>query len=331
MKKTARYFLPFVDGFFLLRPVVLVPVWGFVLFGYFKGADIYITELPLVWITTSPFLFAWIMLFSLSVGCVFVLNQIADMNVDRINSGMPLLARRIASPRTAYCTATASALISIIVPFLTGRPMIAIFSIVTICIGAAYSFRPLYFSGRPFFDFLTNALGFGIIAFGMGWYCAGKNIFEPAFFIAAAPYFLLMCAGAISSTIPDINGDREGLKMTTAVVFGEKNAHRLATFFIIAAALYSLISGDAIASVCSIAAFPLYILYMLCPGRVFAESAYKIGGAICIVMASCILPQLVLYCGIVVAITWMYFRFRCCIAYPSLVPHENRSTCPEIS
>jgi 4-hydroxybenzoate polyprenyltransferase len=209
--------------------------------------------------------------------------------------------------------------------------MIAIFSIVTICIGAAYSFRPVFFSGRPFFDFLTNALGFGVIAFGMGWHCAGKKILDPAFLCTAAPYFLLMCAGAISSTIPDIKGDREGLKRTTAVVFGEKNAHRLATLFIIAAALYSLISGDAIASVCSIAAFPLYLLNLLFPRRVFAESAYKIGGAICMVMASCILPQFLLYCGIAVAITWMYFRFRCGVIYPSIIPHEGRSTCPEIS
>ena len=315
-----KILFPLLDGFFLMRPVVLIPVWGFGLFGYFWGYKGTVTGLPAVWRTTDPMVLVWIMIFSLSVGCVYVLNQIADIEVDKKNSGLPLLAYGIVSRRVAYFTASLTALTAIAVPFFCGHPTITLFSVASIGIGALYSFRPFYFSGRPFFDFLTNAVGFGIITFGTGWYLAGRKLADPAFLCAATPYFLLMCAGAISSTVPDIKGDYEEGKYTTAVILGERAAHYLATVFLSAAALYALITGDRIASVCAVAAFPLYLLQALHPRRIFAESTYKIGGVFCMVTAFCIAPQFLLYGGTVAAVTWMYFRFRHGVSYPSLVP-----------
>ncbi|MGA2507979.1 MAG: prenyltransferase [Chitinispirillaceae bacterium] len=315
-----KILFPLLDGFFLLRPVVLIPVWGFSLFGYFKGTKGTIAGLPVVWRATDPMVLVWIMIFSLSVGCVYVLNQIADIEVDKKNSGLPLLANGIVSRHAAYFISSLAALAAIGVPFFGGHPTIALFSIASIGTGALYSFRPCYFSGRPFSDFLTNAVGFGIIAFGAGWHLAGRKLADPAFLSAATPYFLLMCAGAISSTIPDIKGDSEGGKCTTAVILGEKNAHYLATVFLCAAVLYSLVTGDRIASVCAVAAFPLYLLHAIHPRRIFAESTYKIGGVFCMAAASCIAPPFVLYGATVAAVTWMYFRFRHGVSYPSLIP-----------
>jgi 1,4-dihydroxy-2-naphthoate octaprenyltransferase len=189
-----------------------------------------------------------------------------------------------------------------------------------------YSFRPFRLSGRPFFDFLTNAAGFGVIAFGMGWHLAGRKVIDPFFFPAALPYFSLMCAGAISSTIPDINGDREGGKVTTAVVLGAKKAHYLATVFVSAAALYSLAAGDGFAAVSSVAALPLYLFHALHPTKTSEESTYKVGGVFCMAAAFCIAPRFLLYSGAAAAATWMYFRFRHGVAYPSIVPQERHSS-----
>jgi 4-hydroxybenzoate polyprenyltransferase len=311
------------DVFFLTRPVVLVPVWGFCLFGYYRAFNVRITGLPDLWHATSPMVLIWFMIFSLSVGCVFVLNQIADVEVDKINNGFPLLASGCVSRRTAYVTAAVAGFASIFIPVCAGRPAVALFSVVSIAIGGLYSFRPAYLSGRPFFDFLTNAAGAAFIAFGMGWFLAGRPLSDPAFLPAALPYFFLMCAGAISSTIPDIKGDRRGEKRTTAVALGEKKANYLATVFIMSAALCALTARDNLALACAMVSLPFYLLYSFKPEEIFAEATYKIGGAFCMVAAAAIMP-LFLLCGAAAAMaTWMYFRFRHGVGYPSLVPHKK--------
>jgi 4-hydroxybenzoate polyprenyltransferase len=303
-----------------MRPVVLVPVWGFCLFGYYRAFDVHISGLPDLWRATDPVVLVWFMVFSLSVGCVFVLNQIADVEVDKKNNGLPLLASGVISRRAAYLAAALAGLASIVIPFSLNRPVISLFSIVSIALGSLYSFRPAYLSGRPFSDFLTNAAGAAFIAFGIGWHLAGRPLADPAFLPAALPYFFLMCAGAISSTVPDINGDRSGGKLTTAVVLGTKKANYLATVFIMAAALSALTAHDNLALACAMASLPFYLLYTFKPKEIVAESIYKIGGAFCMVAAAAIMP-LFLLCGAAAFMTtWMYFRFRHGVAYPSLVP-----------
>ncbi|MBN2189502.1 MAG: UbiA family prenyltransferase [Chitinispirillaceae bacterium] len=320
--------LRILDCFFLTRPVVLVPVWGFCLFGYYRAHDTGISGLPALWHAAGPEVLLWIMAFSLSVGCVFVLNQIADVDIDKKNSGLPLLAAGVVTRRSAYATAALAGLASLAIPLCAGRPAIALFSIAGIAVGALYSFRPSYLSGRPFTDFLANAAGAAAIAFGMGWHLAGRTLADPAFVPAAAPYFLLMCAGSISSTIPDISGDRVGKKRTTAVSLGPKKAHYLATVFIMAAAVCSLTVRDPIALACAVASLPLYLLHLLFPKEFFAEATYKAGGAFCMAAAACIMPLFLLCGSAVAAMTWMYFRLRHGVRYPSLVPDRKISGIP---
>jgi 4-hydroxybenzoate polyprenyltransferase len=315
---------PLLDCFFLTRPVVLIPVWGFCLFGYYRAYHTGIAGVPALWHTAGPEILLWIMVFSLSVSCVYVLNQIADVNIDKRNSGLPLLASGIVPRSSAWATAALAGLASLAIPVFAGRPAVALFSTMSIAIGALYSFRPTYLSGRPFGDFLTNAAGAAFVAFGIGWHLAGRSLADAAFMPAAAPYFLLMCAGSISSTVPDIHGDREGGKLTTAVSLGAKKAHYLATFFIMAAAVCSLTVRDPIALVCAVAPFPLYLLHIVFPREFLAEATYKAGGVFCMAAAACIMP-LFLLCGCAVAAaTWMYFRFRHGVRYPSLVPDKKK-------
>lgn len=325
MKKAKSTGIFVLDIFFLLRPVVLIPVWGFALFGYFHGCGGNIAGIPELWRESNVSLFLWIVVFSISAGSVYVLNQIADIEVDKKNGGFPLLANGIVSRRDAWIAAGIAAVISIALPVFYGHPAIGFLSAATIIIGIAYSFRPLFFSGRPFFDFLSNAIGFGIIAFGSGWCLAGGKLSDPGFLAAALPYFLLMCAGSISSTIPDITGDREGGKFTTAVVLGEKKAHMFAFVFVMAASVYSLAAKDTIASICAIAALPFYLLFILFPKKAFAEATYKAGGALCMAAAACILPVFIPCALGVFLATLIYFRLRHGISYPSLLPAAGTS------
>jgi 4-hydroxybenzoate polyprenyltransferase len=324
MKIVIRILLLLLDNFFVLRPVVIIPVWGFALFGYFKGRNGTIADLPIVWHQIGPSLFLWIVVFSISAGSVYVLNQIADIEIDKKNGGLPLLASGIVSPMNAWIMAIITAVVSIAIPAIFRHASITFLSAGTITIGIFYSFRPAFFSGRFLLDFISNAIGFGIIAFGCGWYLAGRLFFaDYSFLFASFPYFLMMCAGSISSTIPDIRGDREGKKFTTAVVLGEKKAHLFAFVFVMAAAIYSLMAKDAIASICSISTLPFYLLFIISPKKVFVETTYKVGGALCMIAAGCIAPLFSVCALAVFLATWIYFRLRHGVTYPSFATAET--------
>jgi 4-hydroxybenzoate polyprenyltransferase len=315
--------LRLADSFFVMRPVVLIPVWGFALFGYYRGKSIALSDVSACWTHPDFVPFSLILIFSLSVACVYALNQIADIAADKKNGGLPLLASGVVSRAYGYIVAAVTALLTILIPVLTGHMTLAFLSIAAIIIGFLYSFKPTFFSGRPFLDFLTNAFGFGIIAFACGWYCSGNQPSDPRFFKAALPYFFLMCAGSISSTIPDMIGDRETGKTTTAVLFGARGAHVIALFCLCIASVDALVMKDPLALLCSGAALPVYLLYLFIPIKILEESTYKIGGLLCMIAAALFSPWFAVFSSATVLATWMYFRLRHHVSYPSLVPLKN--------
>jgi len=302
-----------LDLFFLTRPVVVVPVWGFCAFGvYAGGSGKFLTYL-------EPYQYLLILLYSLSPACVYVLNQIADYDVDARNGGFPLLVRgNIPIPAAWACAAVCGAT-SIIVPLFMGYAPISVLSLIAIVLGYVYSFKPFSLSGRPFCDFLTNALE-AALAFSAGWIIVGGDASIGRLCLSALPYFLLMCAGSISSTLPDIAGDKECGKITTAVRFGPKTAHLIAFISLITAipASQFLTSDDLLAISCAAAAIPTYIPYIIKPKPSYMELTYKVGGAATMVAASLAMP-LLLPAGLLIFIaTKIYFKRRHGVSYPSL-------------
>jgi 4-hydroxybenzoate polyprenyltransferase len=310
------------DAVFLARPLLWIPVWGYCAFGYFSGLSaMHGFHLTAAWKT--PFAAAaWMLVFSCSVGAVYVVNQVADRQVDVINAGLPLLAKGNISLRLAWATAIILALASLLVP-LAGRPAVSLFSAMALAIGLIYCIRPFYFSGRFVLDFLTNAAGFACIAFGAGWYLSGAA-FGVTFLVSSAPYFLLMCAGSISSTLPDIEGDRKCGKKTTAVTMGLQSAHILASSFIVAGLAVSLILHDWIALTCAGLALPFYSAYLIRKTAGIMESTYKIGGLIMMLAAAAVFPYLIVASLLSLFATIAYFRLRFHVWYPSLVPADKK-------
>lgn len=311
-----------LDAFFLTRPLLLVPVWGFSIFGLYRGLHFKGSNGVLIPFHGHGGFLLWTMIFSLSVASVYVLNQIADIDVDSRNQGTPLLARRKVSRVSAWITAAICAVIALCAP-LCAHPALSGFSAAALLVGIAYSFPPSRLSGRVFLDFLANAAGYGIIAFGVGWYFSGAEFSAFRFAQSALPYFLLMCAGSISSTLPDYPGDKQCGKITTAVALGMKTAHGLATVCIIGALISGLIARDGIAALCAAFALPLYFLYIFYQGPRSMEATYKGGGLACMAAAVIIMPFAALPAVGIGLCTWAYFKFRHHTTYPSLIPEQH--------
>lgn len=308
-----------VDLLMVTRPIVLIPVWGFSSLGFIeailKKNSIIIKK---TWETTNSFLYINILMFSLSVASVYVMNQLADIEADKKNGGLPLIASGIVSEKSAKWIIFFTTIIPLTFFAIFKEFILLCAVIITLFIGYIYSFRPLRFSGRPFLDFLSNALGYGIIAFGVGYTLGGKNLFNKEFLFASLPYFFLMAAGSISSTIPDYEGDAADNKKTTAVTLGILPSHTLALFFLLVSLSIAFIKKDLIVLLSGFPAIPFYIGYYFKRKRFFLEATYKIGGAICVLVSFVGLPFFFIISTIVFIITFLYFRICHGTTYPSL-------------
>ena len=321
MKKTS-FFTQFCDLFFSMRPILLVPVWGFSIFGYFRAKNVPFTDIPLLWNTVPGEVYFTFLLFSLSVGVVYILNQLADIEVDKKNGGLPLIASGVVTIKAAWLCSGFLSLLSIFIPLLFHQPLISLFAIASIVTGVLYSFKPFFFSGRIILDFLSNAFGYGCVAFGVGWLVGGKDILSIEFVIASLPYFLLMCSGSINSTLPDIEGDKIEGKFTTAVVLGKSRAHILSTVLLISSSVISIMTKDYLAMGCALLSLPIYFGYMFFPSRLMMEATYKIGGALCMLSAFVIMPLILLISCCLFYLTRIYFKIRHKVSYPSMVPSQ---------
>jgi 4-hydroxybenzoate polyprenyltransferase len=321
-RMTPSFAVRCADAVFLSRPLLWIPVWGFFGFGYFSGmVSMHGFSLTAAW-GSSAAVAAWMLVFSCSVGAVYVVNQIADKEVDALNAGFPLLAIGKIPAEIAWGSATVLAVVSVAVP-LSREPVISFFSGMSLAVGLLYCAKPFYFSRRAVLDFLSNATGYAFIAFGAGWHLSGA-VFGVHFFIAALPYFFLMCGGSISSTIPDVEGDKKCGKRTTAVITSIKTAHWIATFFIIAGLVAAWVLRDWIAVVCAGLALPLYCAYMVRPNAGTMESTYKIGGMVMMLEAAVLFPWMFPASLVSLAATIAYFRLRYHVWYPSLVPGDPK-------
>ncbi|HEX2957640.1 MAG TPA: UbiA family prenyltransferase, partial [Chitinispirillaceae bacterium] len=183
-----RIFRLFFDLLFLSRPLLLVPVWGFCAFGYRCGMIQEGNAGSLCSLNIPVSIYSSIFIFSLSVAAVYILNQIADIEVDKKNGGLPLLASGVVGTHSAWISASVLFLLSALVPLITRDYTLMLLSASSVLLGILYSFKPTFFSGKPILDFLSNALGYGVIAFGVGWYLSGATFSHlPAFITSALP------------------------------------------------------------------------------------------------------------------------------------------------
>ncbi|MBD3242892.1 MAG: hypothetical protein GF331_20030 [Chitinivibrionales bacterium] len=306
------------DGLFLARPMLWAPVWGFCLFGYVR-ARFHVGD-PVAlggWPGASVRALGEILLFSCAVGGVYVLNQMADRDVDDSNPGFALLAHGQLGRPLAVAAAVVYAAVPVVGGLLLGQRMLIAFAAAALVLGIVYSVEPTRFSGRPILDFVSNAVGYGGIAFGMGWYAAGVALDLDTLY-AAAPYLLLMGAGSISSTLPDIDGDRRGGKRTTAVVLGPRRAHALATVLLLLSAGAAAAVGDLPAGVCAGLALPFYIVYAVRPTPLLMEATYKVGGTAAMLVVALFVPVFAAAGLLTLLATRIYFKVRFGVRYPSL-------------
>lgn len=199
-----------------------------------------------------PLLFA---LLSTWAGNIYIvgLNQLEDVEIDRINKPFLPMASGEYSLRTGKLIVAVSAVAALGISASQGIFLFLVIAI-SLFIGTAYSLPPLRLKRSPFWAAVSILVVRGIVVnLGLFLYyisAAGISAFIPEYVWALTIFFMgFGIAIALFKDIPDIRGDRLFKIRTFAIRVGPKNIFNIGLnvliacyFFLIAAQATSLIN-----------------------------------------------------------------------------------------
>ena len=296
-----------LDYIFVMRPILLPPVWTILLLGYHRSVSLNGKE--------SSIFLIFILLTFLS-GAIYVLNQICDIETDRINRKLFFLADDIISKRNAVLQTIALNLISIIPAYLISLRLGILFTLGFI-LGFIYSVPPFVLKNKPFGGLLFNALGHGSLVFLIGW-CSNAN-FSIQALLYSVPYFLAVGAIYLNTTVPDREGDKKIGKITLAVKWGESPTKILSAFLVFLALLFSLVFKDYPFSVVVLLSI-FFFIYMLLSQNIKAVIlATKIAVLLLSILAGIFYFWYFILLLFVYIVSKIYYKHRFGMNYPTLL------------
>ena len=307
------------DIFFLLRPPMLIPVWAFFLAGYWRTLYVPLFAIP-GYIKTALFPngYFWLSFvsFSLLMGAVYIINQIVDRDSDRVNQKLFLIPLGIVSLKLAYGMVIFLVLISFGIGLLFGTNYVILLAI-SFFIGVLYSVRPFRLKGRPIVDMLSNAVGYGVLAFGIGWIT--DDCFTIDLLIRSIPYFFAAATIFTSSTILDREGDRKNGAITTAVKFGTTPTLIISLLTLLVALVSALLLRDYVITITSIIGLPLLVVALIKKKRQFITLYMRGASYVFIILIAVLFPWFLVLLGFVFVSSKVYYKFRFGIVYPRLL------------
>ncbi|MBM3265084.1 MAG: UbiA family prenyltransferase [candidate division Zixibacteria bacterium] len=291
-----------LDCFFLMRPLLMPPVWTIGLLGAGQsGGPWRQTVLPLA-------------LFTILTGGVYVHNQMHDVEGDRLNRKLFLLADGMVSLQTARNLFFACFAIALVGAWIYA-PWFGLLTTVSAGMGYAYNAPPFRWKDRPFPGFAYNVVIYGIVVFFVGWAAATEP--ATAGLVHAVPYVFGVGAIYLNTTLPDIEGDRTTGKITFGVQYGFRPTAVAACLLLAAGATTGAALGDWHFAAPALACLPLY-LRMTHTGKI-TDVAYatRMGVLALALAAVAVCPPYLVLLIVLFYGAKPYYRKRFGIAYPS--------------
>jgi chlorophyll synthase len=302
----------FADFAFLTRPLLLCVSTTFFFAGAAGGLASPLEALRAgVLINLAPNF----LLLVLIVAGAFVLNQVYDVESDRLNEKNFHLSAGLVSRKEAalfWAALSAAALgASLALP-----GAVRLLGLGGLGLGVAYSAPPLRLKGRPVADMLANGLGFGFVAFALGWLALRPP--ATALLVRAAPYTAAMCAIFLNTTIPDEPGDRAAGDRTACVVLGRAAVSRAAPALLAGAAVTGMLAGETLCALAAAAALPAFIAVAAEPRPRVSVVASQFAGRAFFLVVSLSMPPFAILGGAAYWLTRAYYSRRFALAYPRL-------------
>jgi len=304
---------------------MLIPVWTFFLAGYWRANSKFGTH-PIIFIKENLFHDShfWVSFvsYSLLLGSIYIVNQIVDRETDRLNNKLFLIPLKIVSVRLAIVLSILFFAISffIIIKF---NVLYLILYFLSLFIGLCYSLPPMRFKGRAIRDIISNAIGYGVLAFGIGWFTS-KN-FSVKLILFSLPYFFATASIFAISTILDEEGDRKDGANTTAVKFGSVTTRRISFFTLILSLMSAIFLKDVLMIITATLSLPLAHFAMIKEDRKFLTFFMRGGSYILIILVGLLFPWYLVLLIFIYFISKFYYSYRFGINYPELLEKDRDS------
>ena len=242
-----------------------------------------------------------------------MLNQVNDVEVDRLNDKLFLLANGWLTIKSAFVQGWVFLVFAVGGAFWLHWKLGALL-LASMGLGMAYNAG---WKGKPLLGLIANMVGFGVLAFAVGWMAASSEFGWKTLW-CSIPYPLAIGAVYANTTVLDVEGDRKVGKETLAGRFGCNATLRLGVVFVACAVGSAWILGDRIMLLAGGIALPLFGWMMVSKKARAIDRASK--GAILALslrMAWTYPWYLVLMGGTFLGSRW-YYRKRFGMRYPRL-------------
>ncbi|MBN2620204.1 UbiA family prenyltransferase [candidate division WOR-3 bacterium] len=300
------------DYLFILRPLILIPVWNFLLIGGYlaRGQG-----------KCTNDIFIGLLLYTCIMGGVYILNQIMDRETDRANKKLFLISEGHVPITHAYVEMTVLWIIGILLSLRYGSIfMIAI--VISIILGVLYSLPPVKLKGKPIIDMLANAFGYGMVNFMIGWLLVSS--YSTDMFYRFFPYVLSIGAVFVNTTIVDMEGDQQAGECTTAVLLGIPSAYILSTLCMAGSILWAYANRDIVCLIPACISFPLFV-YLLFDAlrnhranRKLTIASFRLPGVLFTLMTIYLYPLYAVFLVALLIVMRIYFKKRFNMVYPTL-------------
>jgi len=272
-----------LDYFFVLRPILLVPAWTMLLVGHYRAEGGLSIRLAL----PGEFWLA-MLLYSGLMGAVYIINQIFDIETDRLNKKLFLVADGYVNKRAIIVEAIVLLFAASFIAFWKFSVLFGAIITASGILGLLYSVPPFKFKGKPFLDMLANGFGYGLLAFIAGW--LSSNPAMSVMWLYSLPYVLAVSAVYLNTTIPDYDSDKATGNITTGVFIGPKATRWLALAMMSGSLVLSLLFRDILCLAASGAALPLFLMAVISANMKWTMLSYQAGSLVLVVMAGILFP-----------------------------------------
>ncbi|MDZ7373260.1 MAG: UbiA family prenyltransferase [candidate division KSB1 bacterium] len=306
MGRTIRY----LDYLFVLRPTLFFAVWTVFLCGLWAAKTFGQAKEPVapgqVWQLALAI--------SLTMGSVFVVNQLQDVETDLANDKLYLIARKEIPARHAQIEALLLLILGLLLAAGVSLLACALCFLLFAVGGFAYSFEPLAWKNHPLLGMAVNGLG-ALLIFASGWLAGGE--LQPRLLRFALPYVLAVLAVYLLTTIPDEPGDRQSGKVTFVIRYGLRATTLWAAMAVGASLLVGSVNRDPVIALPALGALPLFGLAAKRLGLGDIFRAIKFGILFQALAVCVVFPLFLVLLAIVFFGSKLYYRGRFGVDYPS--------------
>ena len=223
------------DAFFLTRPTLVLVAWVFLLVGahplFAPGCAGPMRDLLLL-----------LLQYTCILGSAFIINQLHDLEGDRINGKCEILSRGYLSEGFALTLAWVLFALGVLLALILGVANVLLTLAFYLLTAIAYNKPPLATKDHPLFGPLTLVLG-SLVLVIQGAALGGWGFFWFGL-LGVLPITVAGLSVSLLTTIPDIEGDRAVGKQTFALSYGIDRTWFTSLGLMLLAAVLAIVTHD---------------------------------------------------------------------------------------